>query len=87
MMAAGYNAPSTMYQSTVQREDGSGCGADDSYKSDNNDGIVCWFCKKGRHSECMTKIPVSKKGDGPHDCTFDVAMMACTCSACTHKKK
>ena len=28
---------------------------------------ICWFCKKGRHSECMKKIPIDVKSDGPHD--------------------
>ena len=32
---------------------------------------ICWFCKKGRHAECMKEIPLNAKSDGPHDCTFD----------------
>lgn len=41
---------------------------------------VCWFCKKGRHSECMKMIPVDAASDGPHDCTFDTKMVPCKCS-------
>ena len=27
---------------------------------------ICWFCKKGRHEECMKEIPINAKSDGPH---------------------
>ena len=40
---------------------------------------ICWFCKKGRHAECMKEIPVNAKSDGPHDCTFDTKMVSCKC--------
>jgi len=40
---------------------------------------VCWFCKKGRHAECMKEIPLNAKSDGPHDCTFDTKMVSCKC--------
>ncbi len=43
---------------------------------------MCWFCKKGRHEECMKEIPVNSKSDGPHDCTFDTKLIPCKC---THK--
>ena len=42
-------------------------------------GQVCWFCKKGRHDECMGEMPVSGRSDGPHDCTFDTRMVPCRC--------
>ena len=47
---------------------------------DDSDGI-CWFCKKGRHAECMVEIPTAGgSGDGgPHDCTFDTIMTKCRC--------
>jgi hypothetical protein len=40
---------------------------------------ICWFCKKGRHSECMKEIPTEGMSDGPHDCTFDTKMIPCKC--------
>jgi hypothetical protein len=40
---------------------------------------VCWFCRKGRHEDCMKEIPVDGKSDGPHDCTFDTKMISCKC--------
>lgn len=40
---------------------------------------ICWFCKKGRHDECMKEIPVDGRSDGPHDCTFDTKMIQCQC--------
>jgi hypothetical protein len=51
-------------------------------KSDSlNDSMqeICWFCKKGRHSECMKSIPVDAKSQGPHDCTFDTKIIECKC--------
>ena len=41
---------------------------------------ICWFCKKGRHEECMKEIPVTSKSDGPHDCTFDTKLIPCKCA-------
>lgn len=41
---------------------------------------ICWFCKKGRHSECMKEIPTDAKSEGPHDCTFDTKMVPCKCA-------
>ena len=35
---------------------------------------ICWFCKKGRHSECMKQIPMNVK-NGPHDCSFNTRNM------------
>jgi len=40
---------------------------------------VCWFCRKGRHQDCMKEIPIDGKSDGPHDCTFDTKMIPCKC--------
>ena len=40
---------------------------------------VCWFCRKGRHKDCMKQIPVEGRSDGPHDCTFDTKMIQCKC--------
>ncbi len=40
---------------------------------------ICWFCKKGRHDECMKEIPVNAKSDGPHECTFDTKFISCKC--------
>ena len=40
---------------------------------------ICWFCKKGRHEECMKEIPTDEKSDGPHDCTFDTKLVMCKC--------
>ena len=31
---------------------------------------ICWFCKKGRHDECMKEMPVNSKSEGPHECRF-----------------
>ncbi len=38
---------------------------------------ICWFCRKGRYSECMKEIPVQGRSDGPHDCTFDTKLVPC----------
>ena len=40
---------------------------------------ICWFCKKGRHDECMKKIPIDAMSEGPHDCTFDTKLEDCQC--------
>ena len=40
---------------------------------------ICWFCKRGRHEECMKEIPVNAKSEGPHECTFDTKFIACKC--------
>ena len=46
-------------------------------------GECCWFCKKGRHSECMVEMPtegrVHDRDGGPHDCAFDTVMRRCAC--------
>ena len=31
---------------------------------------ICWFCKKGRHHECMKEIPVNAKSEGPHAVSY-----------------
>jgi hypothetical protein len=41
---------------------------------------ICWFCRKGRHEECMKQMPVDAKSEGPHDCAFDTKMVPCKCS-------
>ena len=43
---------------------------------------VCWFCRKGRHQECMKMMPQNARSDGPHDCTFDTSMVRCGCGHC-----
>ena len=40
---------------------------------------ICWFCRKGRHDDCMKEIPTQGKSDGPHDCTFDTKLIPCKC--------
>jgi hypothetical protein len=40
---------------------------------------ICWFCRKGRHGDCMREIPTQGKSDGPHDCTFDTKLIPCKC--------
>lgn len=57
----------------------SNSSGDDSMQKSKN---VCWFCKKGRHSECMIEIPTTDKSDGPHDCTFGTTMVRCACVHC-----
>lgn len=47
---------------------------------------TCWFCRKGRHNECMKEMPTECKSDGPHDCTFDTMMIPCKCSHQTNSK-
>ena len=51
---------------------------DDCSISDNISEI-CWFCKRGRHEECMKEIPINAKSEGPHECTFDTKFVACKC--------
>lgn len=46
---------------------------------------VCWFCRKGRHADCMGTIPRDAKSDGPHDCTFDTSLVPCGCERCTDR--
>ena len=46
--------------------------------NDSEQGM-CWFCKKGRHSECMKQIPINMKTDGPDDCSFNTEMIPCQC--------
>jgi len=48
----------------------------------NNEPIqeICWFCKKGRHSECMKEIPIGMKSEGPDDCSFDNKIILCKCT-------
>ncbi len=47
--------------------------------STGNTQEICWFCRKGRHEDCMKEIPINAKSDGPHDCTFDTKMIPCQC--------
>ncbi len=51
----------------------------ESCSSDNSNREICWFCKKGRHEECMKEIPIDGKSEGPHDFTFDTKMITCKC--------
>ena len=44
-----------------------------------NTSEICWFCRKGRHEDCMKEIPTDGRSDGPHDCTFDTKMIPCKC--------
>ncbi len=41
---------------------------------------ICWFCKKGRHSECMKNIPIDVNSEGPHDCSFNSKLVNCKCA-------
>jgi hypothetical protein len=41
---------------------------------------ICWFCKKGRHQECMMQTPLDGTSEGPHDCTFDTKLVPCKCT-------
>ena len=41
---------------------------------------ICWFCKKGRHAECMKQIPIDSRSEEPQDCTFDTKLVTCKCS-------
>ena len=47
----------------------------ESNSSNDSSQEICWFCKKGRHSECMKRIPVNTKTDGPHDCSFNTEIV------------
>ncbi|MFM9875369.1 MAG: hypothetical protein ACKVN8_03200 [Nitrosarchaeum sp.] len=49
------------------------------YCATGNTQEICWFCRKGRHKECMVEIPMDGKSDGPHDCTFDTKLVPCKC--------
>ncbi len=48
------------------------CATDDTQE-------ICWFCRKGRHEDCMKEIPTHGKSDGPDDCTFDTKLVPCKC--------
>ena len=39
----------------------------------------CWFCKKGRDSECMKQIPIGMRCEVLGDCSFDNKMIPCKC--------
>ncbi len=43
--------------------------------------LVCFFCRKGRHEDCMKKIPFSSHLDHSvaEDCSFDVEAKECEC--------
>lgn len=41
--------------------------------------LVCWFCRNGRHGDCMGEVPVGDDSEGPHDCSFDNRMVKCAC--------
>ena len=42
-------------------------------------GGACWFCRRGRHEECMKTVPVTAGTPGSHECSFDSADSPCTC--------
>src|SRR2546422_634050 len=46
-------------------------------ESEENANLICWFCRKGRHDECMKKIPTDAKTEGPHDCAFVSKAQSC----------
>jgi len=39
----------------------------ESHSEKDSNQQVCWFCKKGRHSECMIEIPIDQN---PRDQTI-----------------
>ena len=45
--------------------------------------MKCWFCKKGRHNDCMKQIPMPmakcKTYGMGRDCSFDVEKVICEC--------
>lgn len=51
-------------------------------RCDSQASDTCWFCKKGRHDDCMKAIPTGAASEGPHDCSFDTRMTACKCRHC-----
>jgi hypothetical protein len=48
--------------------------------STGNAQEICWFCRKGRHEDCMKEIPIDGRSDGPEDCTFDTKLVPCKCN-------
>ncbi|MCH7968808.1 MAG: hypothetical protein IH841_06145 [Thaumarchaeota archaeon] len=49
-------------------------------ESDSSDkSEICWFCKKGRHEDCMKEIPMNARSGGPHECAFDTKLVSCKC--------
>ena len=48
---------------------------------------VCWFCRKGRHDDCMAEIPMQERSEGPHDCTFGTRMVPCRCDVCAESAR
>ncbi len=41
---------------------------------------ACWFCRRGRCSECMVEVPTEGRSEGPHDCSFGTVMVKCGCA-------
>lgn len=60
-----------------------GTRQDDAMECAEGSHTVCWFCRKGRHGDCMGSIPHDARSDGPHDCTFDTDMVPCGCGRCS----
>ena len=60
-----------------------GTRQDDAMECAEGSHTVCWFCRKGRHGDCMGSIPHDARSDGPHDCTFDTDMVPCGCGHCS----
>ena len=54
--------------------DGDGADGDAAREPD-----ICWFCKRGRHEDCMGEIPTDARSEGPHDCSFDTKVTVCRC--------
>jgi len=46
--------------------------------------FTCWFCAKGRHDDCMEKIPYDSKEE---DCSFSILFHECECLKNGHNKK
>jgi len=42
--------------------------------------MICYFCAKGRHKECMIELPVRATFEGTSDCSFDVKHLPCGCN-------
>jgi hypothetical protein len=41
--------------------------------------MICWFCSKGRCTECMIEMPFQASFEGTVDCSFDVTYKKCEC--------
>ena len=41
---------------------------------------ICWFCRKGRHEDCMKEIPTHGKSDGPDAVSYTHLTLPTICS-------